>query len=301
MTNLKKLLPGLFFLALLVSFTTAAQTVSSAKATTTNSDTLASTLLWKIEGKDIKTSYLYGTMHILPKKDFQLSESVTDAFKGAEQVVLELDMDDPGLQAEIMQHINMKDGTTLSKLLSESDYKKLDTLLVKNIGAGASVFDSWTPSMVSTLLLKNFIEGEPASFEGTFIAQAALQQKEILGLETVGEQMNLFHQTPYQDQVKDLTKMLNEGEKTRSIYAEMVEMYKQEDIEGLYAFTVKEYNDPEQTELLLDVRNQKWISGIADFAREKSTFFAVGAGHLAGESGVIKLLQKEGYTVSPVE
>jgi uncharacterized protein YbaP (TraB family) len=31
-----------------------------------------------------------------------------------------------------------------------------------------------------------------------------------------------------------------------------------------------------------------------------SVFFAVGAGHLGGEEGVIKLLRKSGYQVMPV-
>jgi uncharacterized protein YbaP (TraB family) len=34
---------------------------------------------------------------------------------------------------------------------------------------------------------------------------------------------------------------------------------------------------------------------------EKSVIIAVGAGHLAGENGVIKLLRKEGYIVKPVK
>jgi uncharacterized protein len=34
---------------------------------------------------------------------------------------------------------------------------------------------------------------------------------------------------------------------------------------------------------------------------EKSLTIAVGAGHLAGEKGVIKLLRKEGFKVRPVK
>jgi uncharacterized protein YbaP (TraB family) len=34
---------------------------------------------------------------------------------------------------------------------------------------------------------------------------------------------------------------------------------------------------------------------------EKSLVIAVGAGHLPGEKGLISLLKKEGYTVTPIE
>jgi uncharacterized protein len=34
---------------------------------------------------------------------------------------------------------------------------------------------------------------------------------------------------------------------------------------------------------------------------EKQTFFAVGAGHLGGEKGVVSLLIKEGYKLKPLK
>jgi len=60
-------------------------------------------LLWKIEGKGIKTSYLMGTFHMLPQKDFLLKDKVKNAFKASDQIVLELDMDDPTMQSKMMQ------------------------------------------------------------------------------------------------------------------------------------------------------------------------------------------------------
>jgi len=37
-----------------------------------------------------------------------------------------------------------------------------------------------------------------------------------------------------------------------------------------------------------------------EFMPEKSLFIAVGAGHLPGDEGVIELLRKEGFRVTPV-
>ncbi|MEM6724077.1 MAG: TraB/GumN family protein [Bacteroidota bacterium] len=70
-------------------------------------------LLWKIEGKNIHASYLYGTFHILPEEDFLLKEKVKTAFGASEQLALELDMDNPQLQAELFQHIAMTTDQTL--------------------------------------------------------------------------------------------------------------------------------------------------------------------------------------------
>jgi uncharacterized protein YbaP (TraB family) len=54
-------------------------------------------------------------------------------------------------------------------------------------------------------------------------------------------------------------------------------------------------------DLLLVNRNKKWIPVMKAEMNRSACLFAVGAGHLPGTDGVIDLLRKEGYTVSPVE
>jgi uncharacterized protein YbaP (TraB family) len=51
---------------------------------------------------------------------------------------------------------------------------------------------------------------------------------------------------------------------------------------------------------MLDNRNLKWIPQIIETSKETPTFYAVGAGHLGGEKGVIRLLRKEGFKVTAV-
>ena len=53
-------------------------------------------------------------------------------------------------------------------------------------------------------------------------------------------------------------------------------------------------------EKMLDNRNLNWIPKLEDWMSKKSLFVAVGAGHLAGENGVIHLLRNKGYKVEPV-
>jgi uncharacterized protein YbaP (TraB family) len=54
-------------------------------------------------------------------------------------------------------------------------------------------------------------------------------------------------------------------------------------------------------ELLLDRRNRNWIPIMESAMKKSSTFFAVGAGHLAGSQGVLELLRKQGYKVKPIQ
>ncbi|MEM7511516.1 MAG: TraB/GumN family protein [Bacteroidota bacterium] len=258
-------------------------------------------LLWKISGKGIQPSYLYGTLHMLPQSEFELKEKVQSAFDDAQQIVLELDMDDPTMQLEMLKYVAMTDGTTISSQLSEEDFHKLDSLLTSSTGMGAKMIDSWKPFFVSSFLMTNFIEGTPASFEMAFVQMAQQQDKEILGLETVQEQMAAVDDMTLESQMKVLKEMLNEEKKMRESFKEMINFYKEEDIEGLYDYSASYIDNPEELQVMLIDRNENWISRIGKLAAEKSTFFGVGAGHLGGEKGVVKLLKEAGYTVEAIK
>lgn len=57
---------------------------------------------------------------------------------------------------------------------------------------------------------------------------------------------------------------------------------------------------PEEWAVLLDNRNLNWVQNMPTIMNDKSTLFAVGAGHLIGEKGLLNLLKKQGYTVEAV-
>jgi uncharacterized protein YbaP (TraB family) len=58
--------------------------------------------------------------------------------------------------------------------------------------------------------------------------------------------------------------------------------------------------NPESYYQLLTIRNQLWVDRIPEIIRQTPTFIAVGCGHLSGPTGMIDLLHKKGYTVTPV-
>lgn len=258
-------------------------------------------LLYKIEGNGIQPSYLYGTIHILPQKDFNLKDKVKAAFDASELIVLELDMDDPGMQVEMMKNAMMEGDATLDQLLDKEHYAKLDAALKEALGMGVAPFNKMKPFMVSSMLLMKYVGEQPASFEGTFVQMATAAQKEILGLETVTEQLDIFDKIPYQDQADDIVEMLDDPEGMEDMYADMVETYKKEDITEMYEMMDAYFSgDQNAIDNMLHNRNKNWIPKIGEFAKKQPTFFGVGAGHLGGELGVVALLKKAGYTVTPI-
>jgi len=276
-------------------------TTTTESVADTNDQNNASSLLWKIEGNGIKPSYVFGTVHILKKEDFEMKQHVKDAFSAAEQIVLEVDMDDPNMQMEMLQNATMKDSVTIDQLIDEETYKALDAKLMKTMGVGMQMFNSWQPMLLTSLMLTDIVGEQPASFEGSLVEMAKAQEKEVLGLETIVEQLNFFHDIPYKEQATMILDYLYKAEEMEESFNAMTKYYLAENIDGLYDYMLEESKKQNfDTTVLVDKRNANWIPLIKSIATEKSSFFGVGAGHLGGKKGVVNLLRAAGFTVNPV-
>ena len=259
-------------------------------------------LLWKIEGKNLtQPSYLYGTIHLICPSDFVLTDTLKGCLKQTEQLTLEIDMDDPGMMMAMMKSMAMREGKQLKDLLDVKDYGRLTAYLKDSVGMSIAPFERAKPFMLMSVLLNRVLTCQPQSYEMSLMGLAKKQKSEVVGLETVEEQMAVFDSIPYTDQAKMLVTLMDSLPQARQEFGKMVEVYKKQDLAGLYNLTLEsDFELENQQEVLLTNRNKRWIPIIEKQIAEKPTFVAVGAGHLGGEEGVIALLRKEGFSVVPV-
>ena len=267
------------------------------------SQELEKSLLWKISGNGLKhDSYLFGTIHITC--DATLDDNTLRALDNTKQLYLELDMDEKSMQMEMMQHMMMKDGTKLSTLLNSEDFKTVDEFLKKNLNMSAKLFDSFKPFMITTMLYPKMIDCPFQSVESVLMKVSKEQNEEIFGLETIEDQMKVFDNISYEIQAEELVKMAKGNlEKDKDEMNRMLKIYENKDIEGMLKMMDDSENKitSENQDVLLNNRNKNWIPIMIKTMKDKPTFFGVGAGHLAGEEGVIKLLRKKGYKVEAVQ
>lgn len=263
---------------------------------------LENSLLWKITGNGLKEpSYLFGTVHITC--DAMLDKNVIAALDATRQLYLELDMDSPSLQTEMMGYMIMKDGKKMSQLASPEDFEIVNSFLTKNLGMSAKMVDSFKPAMVSMMLLPKMIDCSIQSVEAELINVTQSQNEEIYGLETVGDQMKIFDAIPYEEQMEQLVKTAKDNMASdKEMYKKMIAIYNSKNLNAILDFMKEEDNKMygDHSDVMLDSRNKSWIKKIEETAKATPTFFGVGAAHLPGENGVINLLRKKGYTVEAV-
>lgn len=259
-------------------------------------------LLWEISGKGIKhPSYLFGTFHIMCKDQFSISPTLKTTINSTNQFVGELNMNDPTMQASIMKMIVMKD-QTIESLMDSSSFRKFNEAFKKITGTPATLYNHYKPFFyLSYLTLKtipclNFVQPE------TELMQIAKKSgKEVLGLETVDEQMAAIDAQPLDSQIIFLQKMVLNFDSTKNMMNEMIEVYKKDDAELLYKYVQDQGTDGMNEEMLLINRNKNWIPKLKKIMQENPSFIAVGGAHLGGKTGVLALLKAEGYTVKPVK
>jgi uncharacterized protein YbaP (TraB family) len=259
-------------------------------------------LLYKIEGKDLqKPSYIYGTIHIMPKKQFEISEAITTALKECESLVMEVDINmDLKTQIDAAQRSMLPNGKTIADITSAENAQKIRQFCIDSLHWKESKYvrmSRLTPFFLTSIILQDLI-GKSKSFEVELNKLAEKNKMTILGLETIQMQMDLVNDVPYEEQIK----LLLEGLTTNnSEYNTMLNCYLKQDLKKLGELMNDAELSPEFNANFLVKRNQNWIPQISKMVQEKPIFIAVGAGHLPGEQGVLKLLQEAGYTVTPVK
>ena len=262
------------------------------------------TLFWKVSGKDLKKpSFLYGTFHLLCKEDIHMSDPLQSAIRAVDTIYMEMDMDDPTVMLSGMMYMNMKDGKTLKDLYSPEDYKRLNAYFTDTLKMPMMLFQKAKPFFLVALLYPRMMNcASPSGVEQEIIKIAKEAKKDINGLETMQLQASVFDSIPYEWQAKELLNNIDSFPKYKKEFDNMVEVYKNQQMDSLENMTTKsELGGEEYSEFLLGNRNRNWVHQLNTIMKKSSVLVAVGAGHLPGKDGLIELLRKEGYTVEPLK
>ena len=258
-------------------------------------------LLYKIEGNNLqKPSYIYGTIHIMPKKDFVISDSIKSAFKTCNELVMEVDLNmDLKTQLEILELTMLPDGKTIADITTKENSERIRNFCLDSINWKESKYNKtsrFQPFFLSSLITQELI-GKSKSYEIEFKKLAKKNKMSMSGLETIQFQMNLLSEVSNEEQIKMLLLGLTTD---NSEFNKLLENYLKKDINQLVTLMNTDLS-PEFYSDLIVKRNQKWIPIITELIQKNPAFIAVGAAHLPGKEGVLNLLQEAGYKITPID
>lgn len=258
-------------------------------------------LLWQINKAGVQPSYLFGTIHVSDPAISDLPEAVTTALKRSEQFVMEAQLDAAAMLA-FAQEMFFRDGTQLSELIDADLYARAETLLAK-YGIPPMAVQSLKPWAAFMKLSMPPDNGLPLDL--VLKSRAQEQGLSVHGLETVTEQAAIFEELDRVTQIRLLRDSVCHYETLQGDMADMKQLYLQRDLAGLFSYHNKyrlhatdEYR--RLMKRLLWDRNQLMAERMQSRLEAGGVFVAVGAMHLAGEQGILNLLEAAGYQVKPI-
>jgi uncharacterized protein YbaP (TraB family) len=260
-------------------------------------------LLWEISGNGLaKPSYLFGTFHLMCKDDMVFSKNFTNALSNANLLVMEMDLSDSKNTFGAMEFIQMKNGESLSKLLSKNDYERLNKFFKDSLKMSLSFFENMKPAFLQALFYPMMMScKQSGSLEENIMAQAKKAKKQIKGLETIAQQSSFFDGMSYPDQAKALMELIDDFQTQKVNFEQLLNSYKSQNAIEIIKLIETDPEFKNQKATLLDNRNMNWVNQFQQLMPQASLFVAVGAGHLFGEQGLIQLLRKKGYQLKPIE
>ncbi len=261
----------------------------------------SSSILWKVtkEGAQ-KPTYIFGTIHSLPQSRLFFPPVATQAFSTSDRLVLEIDMDNAEELALLPSMIGLN-GKSVTDYMTPEQVKSVSQYFADSVGISFEQVAGFKPFVFTSMLLPKIVGPSSISYEQYLLTLAKEKGKPVDGIETVVEQVGAIDKLPIDQQVKQLVELVTDMGKAREEYQQLLNAYLGQQLNEIAKLTDAENKDyPLFNQLLITDRNASWIPRLEKIIGTGGSFVAVGAGHLPGKKGIIELLQKQGYTVTPI-
>lgn len=225
-------------------------------------------LLWEISTPN-GISYLFGTLHSNDKRLFEFPDSVYESFLRSKKLAVEVNVFDLFMD---------KDPIPNRSLLLLDKRGKL-----------------YTSNEEPTVTYYGNEDGMPQFMDAWFQEKAELLNKEIIALESIAQQTKAIEEIPYVEKENNISLALSDKQVLHELYLDgridLIDRLIKGGLSGNKEAYIK----------LIENRNIAIAANIARYCLDGPVFFAVGAGHLYGEKGLLSLLREKGYKLRPIQ
>jgi uncharacterized protein YbaP (TraB family) len=297
----KKIMLYLSFIAQLFSIQVFSQSNDAAASMQDNNQ---NSLLWRVTGRDLKeASFIFGTIHAICADDYFFTDMMQMAFNECQQLVLEVDIDDSKMAGNYQENMSLPKGKQLRDYFSdEKVYDEFSTKLKRVSDIDIETFSQFKPFvLISALAMKGLACPVVSSYEMKLNEMSKKMKMSVRGLETASFQLEIFDKMSNEEIKNLLMESLTEDNSNVEKQHQLVEFYKQQNLIGLQQMISESNEIKGHEEELLTNRNKNWAKLLPSMMQKKSSFIAVGAAHLPGDTGVLNLLRLAGYQLEAIK
>ncbi|MBT8040294.1 MAG: TraB/GumN family protein [Gammaproteobacteria bacterium] len=260
-------------------------------------------LYWSISRNGEPVGRLLGTIHSEDPRVLDFPDPFVEELTSHRVFAMEMVPNLPTL-ARLTDYMHYQDGSLLAEVVGMERFERLQHAL-----SSYSMPPGWVDGMkVWAAVLTLSV---PPSKSGFFMdlslsLRAAGAGLQVIGLETLEQQLAFLEEMPLGQQLELLDHALVEHERVEAVHVQLVDSYLQGDLVKLEALSneqMTELSDEAREYFLregIDERNRRMLESMAPELAQGGVFVAVGALHLPGENGLVSLLRAGGYDLEPL-
>jgi len=237
-------------------------------------------------------------MHVRDQRAFQNLDLVFQKIEACEAFATEFHLED-GASEMHPEDVLLPDNRTLLDYMSEKKYQKLRRILLKSVKLDLDPLQRYKPILITNFITEKMLRSEaPHALDQHLWQYAKSKNKRLLGIETYQEQRQILQELSIAQQIQALLQAGRHISRFRKQLSQLTTVYTSGDIQRIFQQSKRQagvWRKP-----LLYQRNAIMATRIYKFATEQSLFAAIGAGHLGGAKGVLRLLKQRQINVKPV-
>ncbi len=255
-----------------------------------------SSLLWEIYDANAgSSSYLYGTMHVRDRKAFSFIEKIKPLIASCEVFATEIDL---ATDQVVIPPLLLKipEEQTIASIIGSKKYAKLRRIILKAFHLDLDHYQRLIPLLTINEITSQILSDDQHLPLDAYLSQyAKTMDRKMTGIETLDEHLKVLQKIPLEYQIKSLLKMGGNVSRFRKQILHWADLYEAGELQQLYLSSKKSLGKMKR--ILLYDRNIIMADRIDHILQEHTLFCAVGAAHLPGEKGVLRLLKQKGYGV----
>jgi uncharacterized protein YbaP (TraB family) len=257
------------------------------------------TLFWQINHPAMDApSYLLGTMHIKPNKNSNWMQDYLENIIACDCFATEFNLSDVNIKL-IQQYSQLPDGQSLDHHIAPKKLQKMERILLKSTQLPLQPLLHTKPLFIINLITEKILSKEQSiSMDSELFLKAKELGKELDGIETFEEQLSILNKIPLKYQIKGLLKTVKNIKQSRKKLLKITSIYETGDVHKIHKVAKKGMGRMRQ--LMLYDRNKIMAQRIIEKTSKKTVFCAIGAGHLGGKKGVLRLLKSNGLSITPI-
>jgi len=262
---------------------------------------------WKAVGEK-GTLYLMGSLPYGKPSMYPLPQIIMDAFIASSALVVETDirnLDDKELFTLLKGKGRYEDKDTLEAHVKQGTWNKA-VAVGKKLGTSEETLRHYKPWLAAILLSGESLKQAGFTPElgiGQTFLKESQGRKSAMEMESLEQQIATLDELPPLEQEQFLLQTLQDLSRGPDYYNNLTEYWQKGDLEMMDQLTRQSYDIGETSMKLFKAffedRNERIATRLKEFAGEDKTYFiVVGAGHLGGDKGLIRLLEKKGLKIT---